>query len=248
MGVRDRYAREFALAVAGVAADPIAHVERYVEATTAPAVGGERRLSRSGIVEGNLVLESPDGTATYARGTDYVETALGFDNLAIPAGTALSADYFYRPGEASVVAAEPGAAVEPEVAPLTLLGGWVAAGPEAPPEAPACRKEGPRVFLSGSVSGGATAEGSSVFSVPSGFGPPRKKWIGPVMTDAGPTRLLLAPAGTATVDDGPFVAGNAWMILEGMSWAWGAAPFAGWGQEDVVFGSEALDVSYGELG
>ena len=39
MGVRDRFAREFALAVAGVAADPIAHVERHVEATTAPAAG-----------------------------------------------------------------------------------------------------------------------------------------------------------------------------------------------------------------
>lgn len=99
MGVRDHFAKEFALAVAGVSSDPIAHVERYVEATTAPAAGAERTLLRGPVVEGNLILSDKVTGAEYRRGIHYVETALGFDNLGIPAGTALEADYFYRPGE-----------------------------------------------------------------------------------------------------------------------------------------------------
>ena len=240
--MRGRYAREFALAVAGVASDPVAHVERRVEATTAPAVGSERKLSRSGIVEGNLILANPDGATVYERGVDFVETALGFDNLSIPAGTALSADYFYRPSEAASATPEP----KVSEGPLSTRGGWAI---EAGGEEPVVRVEGPRSFLSGVLSGGATAAGSQVFVLPRGSEPPTRRRLA-AMTDAGPVVLVVSPAGVAMLGDGPFVAGNGWMLLEGLNWPWGAPEspvFTGWDQEEIVFGSEALNVSYGEL-
>jgi hypothetical protein len=113
---------------------------------------------------------------------------------------------------------------------------------------PAVYREGTRGYLRGVIEAGATAVGTVLFDVGPDYGPGSSAWPW-TMTDAGPVVLEVSAGGVVKIADGPFEAGNGWLLLDGISWPWSweLQPFYHWGQEDVYFGSEALDVPYSEL-
>lgn len=73
----------------------MAAVAPATETVTAPPEGERATLSHGPLVEDNLELTSASGI-TYEHGADYIEDIEGgFENLRIPTGTQLTADYFY---------------------------------------------------------------------------------------------------------------------------------------------------------
>jgi hypothetical protein len=92
------YRRHFGALTYG-SEDPFMEAGYAEETTTAPAVNETRALQHGPLVEGNLTLVGPN-SAVYVLGTHYLEDlAGGFKNLSIPAGTALTARYFYLDAE-----------------------------------------------------------------------------------------------------------------------------------------------------
>lgn len=71
---------------------------RYAqESISAPAQGSYRSLSNTPLVAGSLSLVRASDGVQYESGTDFIEDAAGgrFQNVSIPAGTTLTATYFY---------------------------------------------------------------------------------------------------------------------------------------------------------
>jgi hypothetical protein len=198
----------------------------------APATGESVALSNAPIVPGTLELARSDGHA-YLPGVDYAETPTGFQNLRIPSGEPLTAEYAaeeepepaYRfegslvraytdpvTGE-TVVRIEP-KTEEPEAwkgAALENL--WTNVASYNP--AGYYRHQG-TVYLRGRISGGAVAVGTTLFAVPAGYRPANTESL-PAHSDAGPVQIEVSPAGVVSIGDGPFEAGSGWLSFDGLS-------------------------------
>lgn len=71
--------------------------EEYTEKLAAPAPGQTALLSRGPLVEANLSLYRASDNFLYTLGLDYFEDPDGgFENVRIPAGTMLRAEYVYH--------------------------------------------------------------------------------------------------------------------------------------------------------
>lgn len=103
--------------------------------------------------------------------------------------------------------------------------------------------------MRGAITGGDSTEGAELFTVHSEHTPEHAVRL-TAMTDAGPVVVAVSTAGVASIGAGPFLGSGA-VLLDSLSWPSGVAvprpDFTGWGQTDIFFGDEALDVSYGEL-
>jgi hypothetical protein len=90
--------------------------EEYTEKLLAPTPGAEVRLTHGPLVEGNLELYRASDNFLYALGLDYFEVPDGgLENIRIPEGTTLRAEYLYHAEPAIgegvfVAAASPGEA------------------------------------------------------------------------------------------------------------------------------------------
>lgn len=111
------------LANLGGAGDGFFDAEEYVEKLPAPKVGEVAPLSRGPIVEANLELYRASDNFLYALGLDYFETPYGIENIRIPEGTTLRAEYMYH-GEPSI---DEGGGVQAASAPETDTGAPAAA-------------------------------------------------------------------------------------------------------------------------
>jgi hypothetical protein len=75
--------------------------EEYTEKLLAPAPGVEVRLTHGPLVEGNLELYRASDNFLYALGLDYFEVPDGgLENIRIPEGATLRAEYLYHAGPA----------------------------------------------------------------------------------------------------------------------------------------------------
>jgi hypothetical protein len=92
--------------------------EEYVEKLSAPAVGQVAALTHGPIVEANLELHRTSDNFLYILGLDYFETSYGIENIRIPEGTTLRAEYMYH-GEPSI---DEGGGVQAASAPETGTG------------------------------------------------------------------------------------------------------------------------------
>lgn len=202
------------------------------EAATAPSAGSWARLSAPAIVEDSLELVAPDGSA-YLPYEDFVEDpATGsFKNLRIPAGESLTAEYYAEE------------AYTERWRSLVLYNGW--ADTAAGAGEPAAYREGSRVYLRGVIGGGTAAVGTMVFSVPGSHSPGAVATL-PTMTDAGPIVIDIFPDGAGEIGDGPFEAGNGWLALDGLSWAWEAGEFTAWGDLAPILG-ELDEITFSAL-
>lgn len=226
-----------------------ANEETYFEAeyieepVVAPAAGEVVYLSRGPLIEANLTLTTEDGQ-TLTLGAHYLEASspdgrAGFENRNVPEGTALTASYFVRVFEAGLpspggVPSEP---VE-EGRDLALLSGWTGGA--------SCYLDRERVHFAGKLSGGAVVEGTPLFSLPSGLWSTRMASLA-TLSDEGPARVDVSPIGEARIGESPFVCGSGWLLLDGLSFRRGDPAFEDWGDEELRFGNEELDVSYGGL-
>ena len=70
--------------------------EEYVEKLSAPAAGQTAPLSHGPIVEANLELYRASDNFLYSLGLDYFEVPYGIENVRIPEGTTLRAEYMYH--------------------------------------------------------------------------------------------------------------------------------------------------------
>lgn len=72
-------------------------VEDFEEVVEAPAAGEVLGLSKGPLVEANLRLTREHDNFAYALGLDYFEIPDGgFENVRIPPGTRVRAEYFYH--------------------------------------------------------------------------------------------------------------------------------------------------------
>ena len=201
--------------------------------TAAPATGETRTLGDATIVAGTLELTRSDGHV-YLPGVDYAETSTGFQNLAIPEGIALTAEYVHEEEpepsyrfEGSLVRSYPDPATgetvirvepkteEPETWKLPALGnGWTNATGYNPT---GYYRHAGRVYLRGRITGGIVIVGTQLFTLPGGYRPANTESL-PARTDAGPMQLEVTPAGVVRIGDGPFEAGSAWLSLDGLSY------------------------------
>lgn len=75
----------------------ILDAEEHVEKLAAPAPGQAAALSHGPLVETNLALYRASDNFVYTLGLDYFEDPDGgFENVRIPAGTMLRAEYVYH--------------------------------------------------------------------------------------------------------------------------------------------------------
>jgi hypothetical protein len=207
----------------------------FSERTTAPAKYEWRELAKDRLVEGSLELVRSDGHA-YLPYQDYLEDPSGgrWQNLRIPAGQSLTAEYYYEDTVATpsyrfegslvrlhedpatgetVVTIEPRSA-EPEVwRPPALQNLWTNVAGYNPA---GYYRHGGRVYLRGRITGGTTDVGTALFSTDAGYRPANTESL-PARSDAGPVQLEVTPAGVAQIGDGPFVAGSGWLSLDGLS-------------------------------
>lgn len=201
--------------------------------TSAPATGATRTLGDAAIVPDTLELTRSDGHV-YLPGVDYTQTSTGFQNLRIPAGIPLTAEYVaeeepepsYRfegslvrtyldpaTGE-TVVSIEP-KTEEPETwTAAALENAWTNVAGYNP--AGYYRHQG-RVYLRGRISGGTVAVGTALFTAPGGYRPSNTESL-PARSDAGPVQVEVTPAGVVRIGDGPFEAGSGWLSLDGLSY------------------------------
>lgn len=212
---------------------PPAEVEKAAT-TSAPATGDTVALTSSAIVPDTLELTRSDGHL-YLPGVDYIETPTGFQNLRIPSGEPLTAEYVaeeeaepvYRfegslvrtykdpaSGE-TVIRVEP-KTEEPEAwKSATLQSAWTNVAGYNP--AGYYRHQG-RVYLRGRITGGTVAAGTALFGDPgAGYRPANTESL-PGRSDAGPVQVEVSPAGVVSIGDGPFEAGNGWLSLDGLSY------------------------------
>jgi hypothetical protein len=81
--------------------DGFLEAEEYTEKLVAPSPGRSAPLSHGPIVEANLTLYRASDNFPYTLGLDYFEEPYGIENVRIPVGTVLRAEYAYH-GEPAI--------------------------------------------------------------------------------------------------------------------------------------------------
>lgn len=208
---------------------------------SAPVLTASLVLSEAPIVPNTLELTRVSDGHLYTPNVDYWQEGHGFQNLRIPAGTPLTAEYLREDLISNGHVILINGSRFPQRANLNITGDFLATDnaeddtteimlpgitdPEGSSTleldndwtatTPAVYyKDRGRVYLQGVIADGTTTTGTTLFTLPAGYWPAYEVWL-VALSDTGPVRLDVATDGTVNI--GPTAPGNTWLSLDGLS-------------------------------